>query len=104
MKIKVTEEALRRAIQRLIGIDLIIDTVDEARKALNLILEKTESSRLPDFKELKDIKLTQKVEHSSTAMDHQIVYVIEFILSDESYLSMEIALIQELQRIFRQRA
>jgi hypothetical protein len=30
------------------------------------------------------------------------VYIIDFIVEDDSYLPMEIALIQELQRIFHE--
>jgi hypothetical protein len=101
MKIKVSEEEMTRAIQRIIGIDIIIDTVEEARKALNLILEQTEASKHPDYQGLNEIKISQTVEHASTAMEHRTMYVIEFVLTDESHLPMEIALIQELQKIFR---
>jgi len=102
MKIRVTEESLTHAIQRLIGVDIIIDTADEARRALNLILERTETSKTPEYKGIEDIKISQRVEHATTAMEHKNAYVIEFILTDETHLSMEIALIQELQKIFRQ--
>ncbi len=102
MKIKVSEEQLTRAIQRLEGIDVILDTVEEARRALALILKRTECSKREDYRGLKEMKITQKVEHPTTAMEHQLVYIIEFILEDDSYLPMEIALLQELQRIFHQ--
>ena len=101
MKIKASQQELTRAIRKLIGIDIIIDTVDEAKKALNMILEKTETSKNPFFKTLlTDILITQKVEHATTAMEHQVVFVIEFVLGDENYLPLEIELIQELQKIF----
>ena len=102
MKIKVFEDQLARAIKRLIGIEVIIDTVDEARRGLALILEKTETSKRPDYKGLKEIKITQKVEHATTAVEHKLAYVLEFVLEDESFLPMEISLIQELQKIFQQ--
>lgn len=101
MKIKVSQGELTKTIQRLIGIDIIIDTVDEARRALNLILERTETAKHPDYEALKEMKITQRVEHASTAMEHQTVFVIEFTLDDEAHLSMEIALIKELQRLFK---
>jgi hypothetical protein len=102
MKIKVSEEQLTRAIQRLEGIDVILDTVDEARKALGLVLKRTECSKREDFRGLKEIQIAQKVEHATTAMEHRPVYIIDFIVEDDSYLPMEIALIQELQRIFHE--
>ncbi len=101
MKIKVSEEQLTKAIERLIGIEIIVDTVEEARKALGLILQKTETTKRPDYKGFKEIKLSQKVEHATTAMEHTTVFVIEFVLEDESQLPIEIALIQELQKVFR---
>jgi hypothetical protein len=100
MKIKVFEDQFTRAIKRLIGIDIIVDNVEEARKALKLILERSEVSKRDDFKGLKDIKIHQTVEHTSTAMEHRTAFVLEFILEDESYLPMEIELIKELQKIF----
>lgn len=102
MKIKVTEEELTRAIERFIGIEIILDTVEEARKALGLILEKTEASKRGDYQGLKEMDITQKVEHTTTAMEHKNVYVIEFVIENDSFLPMEIALIKELQRIFQQ--
>jgi hypothetical protein len=102
MKIKVSEKQLTRAIERLIGINIILDTVDEARKALGLILDKTEASKRQEYAGLKEMKISQKVEHATTAMEHKNVYVIEFVLENDSYLPMEIELIHELQQIFSQ--
>ncbi len=102
MKIKVFEDQLARAIKRLVGIDVIVDTVEEARRGLSLILEKTETAKRPDYRGLKEIKITQKVEHATTAVEHKLAYVLEFMLEDESFLPMEISLIQELQKIFQQ--
>lgn len=101
MKIKVFEDQMARAIKRLIGIEVIIDTVEEARRGLALILERTEAAKRPDYKGLKEIRITQKVEHPTTAVEHKLAYILEFVLEDDSYLPMEIALIQELQRIFQ---
>jgi len=103
MKIKVSEDELTSAIKKLIGIEIILDTVDEARKALGLILDKTEASKRGDYSGIKDIKISQKVEHTTTAVEYRNVYIIEFEVEDDSYLPMEIALIHELQRIFRQK-
>jgi hypothetical protein len=101
MKIKVFEDQLAKAIKRLVGIDVIVDTVEEARRGLGLILEKTEASNRPDYRGLKEIRISQKVEHATTAVEHRVVYILEFVLEDDSHLPMEIALIQELQRIFQ---
>jgi len=101
MKIKVRDEKIARAIKKLEGIDIIIKTVEDAEKAMHLILRKTEISRSKDYEGLKDIVITQVVEHDATsAMEYRTYYEIEFILAEDRFIDMEIALIKELQAMF----
>jgi hypothetical protein len=79
-----------------------VDTVEEANRALKLILEKTDTAKRPDYSGLKEMRISHRVEHTTTAVEHYNVFVIEFVLQDDSHTGMEIALIQELQRIFQQ--
>jgi hypothetical protein len=100
MKIKVPEEKIIRAIKKLEGIDIILGSVDDAKRAMNFILKKTEISQTEAYKGLKEIKISSVVEHSTTAVEHETNYIIEFVLEAESYIDMEIALIHELQKTF----
>jgi hypothetical protein len=79
MRIKVQEEKLIKAIKKLEGIDLIFKNVEEG---------------------IKDIIITQVVEHPTSAVEFTVFYEIEFVLLDERYTEMEIALIRELQGMF----
>jgi hypothetical protein len=100
MRIRVRDEKIIKAIKKLEGVDIIIKTVEDAKKAIRLILRKTEMSKSRDYEGLKDIAITQVVEHPTSAVEYTIFYEIEFILTDDRYTEMEIALIKELQGIF----
>jgi NMD protein affecting ribosome stability and mRNA decay len=100
MRIRVRDEKISKAIKKLEGIDIILKTVDDAKKAMRLILGKTEISRTKDYEGLKDITITQVVEHTTSAVEYQTYYEVEFILTDDRFIEMEIALIKELQSMF----
>jgi hypothetical protein len=100
MRIRVRDEKISKAIKKLEGIDIIIKSVDDAKKAMRLILLKTEISRTKDYEGLKDIAIAQFVEHTTSAVEYQTYYEVEFILTDDRFIEMEIALIKELQSMF----
>ena len=100
MRIKVRDEKITKAIKKLEGIDIILKNVEDAKRAMRLILRKTELSGTKDFEGLKDIAITQVVEHATSAVEYQTYYEIEFILSDDSFIEMEVTLIKELQAMF----
>jgi hypothetical protein len=100
MRIRVRDEKISKAIKKLEGIDIILKTVDDAKNAMRLILGKTEISRTKEYEGLKDIAITQVVEHTTSAVEYQTYYEVEFILTDDHFIEMEIALIKELQSMF----
>ncbi len=100
MKIKVQGEKITKAIKKLEGIDIILKTVEDAKIAMRLILRKTAISQTKDYEGLKDIAITQVVEHATSAVEYQTFYEVEFILTDDRFMEMEIALIKELQTMF----
>jgi len=100
MRIKLQDEKITKAIKKMEGINIILKTVEDAKKAMHLILRKTEISRTKDYEGLKDIAITQVVEHATSAVEYQTYYEVEFILTDDRFIEMEIALIKELQAMF----
>ena len=100
MRIKVRDEKITKAFKKMEGIDIILKTVEDAKKAICLIMLRTEISKTPDYAGLKDIAMTQVFEHPTSAVEYHTFYEIEFILTDERYSGMEIALIKELQTLF----
>ena len=100
MKIRVRDEKITKAIKKLEGIDIVLKTVEDAKRAMLLILRKTEMSRTKEYEGIKDITITRIVEHATSAVEYQTYYEVEFILTDERFIDMEIALIKELQSMF----
>jgi hypothetical protein len=100
MRIKVRDEKIIRGIKKLEGIDIVIKGVEDAKKAMRLILRKTEISKTKDYEGLKEILITQVVEHPTSAVESHVYYEIEFILTEDRYMEMEIGLIKELQGMF----
>jgi len=100
MRIKVRDEKIAKAIKKLEGIDIVLKGVEDAKKALRLILRRTEISKTPDYAGLKDITVTQVLESRTSAVENLIFYEIEFVLADDRYADMEIGLIKELQALF----
>ncbi len=100
MRIKVRDEKIMRAIKKLEGIDIILKNVEDAKRAMRLILRRTEISKTQDYEGLKEMIMTQVIEHPTSAVESHVYYEIEFVLSDERYMDMEIGLIKELQGLF----
>ncbi len=100
MRIRVEDEKIIKAIKKLEGIDITLKTVEDAQKAMHLILRKTAISSTKDFEGLKGIAISQAIEHASSAVKYQTYYEVEFILTDDRFIEMEIALIKELQTMF----
>ncbi len=100
MRIRVLDEKIVKAIKKLEGIDIVLKSVEDAQKAVRLILRKTDIAKTKEYDGLKDIAITQAVEHPTSAVEYTIYYEIEFIIADERHTDMEIALIKELQAMF----
>lgn len=100
MKIRIRDEKIIKAIKAIEGIDIILKTTEDTKQSMYLILRKTETSRTKDYEGLKDISITKSVEYVTSAVEYLIYYEVEFILTDDRFLNMEIALIKELQTLF----
>ena len=101
MKIRIRDEKITKAVKNLEGIDIVLKSVEDAKKAMRLILRKTEIARTKDYEGLRDIAISKVVEHATSAVEYQTYYEVEFILTDERFIDMEIALIKELQSMFQ---
>ena len=102
MRIKVPEESLVRAIKELEGVDILLKDAEEAKKVLKLIIRHTETSKHEDFMKLLDLVITESLEYPTTSVEYQRYYEIEFKLADEKFTDMELALIRELQKLFKE--
>jgi hypothetical protein len=46
------------------------------------------------------LKTLKAIEHASSAVEYQTYYEVDFILTDDRFFEMEMALIKELQTMF----
>ena len=100
MRIKVLDQKIVKAIKKLVGIDIVLKNADDAKKAMLLTLRQMEISKTKEYEGLKDLVITQVVEHPTSAVEYTVYYEMEFILADDRYTEMEIHLIRELQGVF----
>ncbi|MCX5909567.1 MAG: hypothetical protein NTY64_20950, partial [Deltaproteobacteria bacterium] len=63
MRIKVLDEKIVKAIKKLVGIDIVLKNADDAKRAMLLILRQMEISKTKEYEGLKDLVITQVVEH-----------------------------------------
>jgi hypothetical protein len=101
MRIKVAEDRLVRALKELEGVDVLVKSADEARKVLELIIRHTEVARRGDFRGAVDFNITESLEYPTTSVEYKRYYEIEFLSKDDAGIDVEIELIRELQRMFR---
>lgn len=102
MRIKVAEEHLVRALRELEGVDILIKSADEAKKALELIIRHTDASKRGDFQKIADFNITENLEYPTTSVEYKRFYEIEFVSEDDAAIDVEIELIRELQKLFRE--
>ena len=59
------------------GLISFLKTAEDAQKAMHLILRKTAISSTKEFEGLKDITISQAIEHASSAVEYQTYYEVE---------------------------
>lgn len=102
MRIKVAEENLVKAMRELEGVDILVKDAAEAKKVLTLIIRHTETAKREEFMRLLDFVITESLEYPTTSVEYRRYYEIEFKIADEKHTDTELALIRELQKLFKE--
>ena len=100
MKIKVEAEKIVNAVKKIDGIEIVVENIDDAREAINLVLRKTELFDKDDFGKLKDFKVTAFQKYETSAVDYKMIFLLEFLFEDDISLDTKVGLIKELQEFF----
>ena len=100
MKIKVEGEKIVKAVQRLDGIELVLESTDDAKEAINIILEKSGLFRRNDSWKLKDIKVTSVRKYETSAVDYKMICLLEFVLDKGVPLDRKVTAIKRFQEFF----
>ncbi|MBN1828156.1 MAG: hypothetical protein JW884_03290 [Deltaproteobacteria bacterium] len=100
MKIKVERDKIVKAVKKLEGIELVLENVDDAREALNLLLAGSEMINKDQLAKLKDLQVTPLQEYNTSAVDYKVLFLLEFVFDEGFSTSEKIALIKQLQAFF----
>ena len=101
MKIKVQSEKIINAVNKLEGIEIVLENPNDAKEAIDLILEKTEIFKKDEYEgKLKEVNVTSNQQYETSAVNYKLIFSLEFLFDDDVSLDTKIALIKELQLFF----
>ena len=100
MKIKVESEKIIKAVKKLDGIEIVLENLNDAREAIELILDRSGLFEGPEEKRFKDVAVTSFQKYETTAVDYKMIFLLEFIFEADITLDEKVAIIRELQDFF----
>ena len=100
MKIKVDGEKIIKAVKKLNGIEIVLENLEDAREAINLILHRTGLFEKHKNAEFRDVKVTSFQRYETTAVDYKMIFLLEFLFDADISLDDKVAVIKELQDFF----
>ena len=100
MKIKIEGQKIIRAVKKLDGIEIVLENLEDAKEAINLILLRTGLFDKYKDTDLKDVRVTSFQKYETTAVDYKMIFLLEFIFEDNVPLDAKVASIKELQGFF----
>jgi hypothetical protein len=80
MKIKVESEKIIKAVRKLEGIEIVLETPEDAKEAINLILGKSNLLANHAQLKLKDILVTSSRKYETSAVDYKVSFFIGIYL------------------------
>jgi len=101
MKLKVEIEKIIKAVQKLNGIEIVLENTNDAKEAINLILRKTDLFKRDEYSKLKEVKVTSFQEYKTSAVDYKMIFLLEFLFEEDVSLDTKVAVIKEVQEFFR---
>jgi hypothetical protein len=100
MKIKVEGQKIIKAVKKLDGIEIVLENLEDAKEAVNLILLRTGLFEKHKDAELKDVKVTSFQRYETTAVDYKMIFLLEFLFDADISLDDKVAVIKKLQEFF----
>ncbi|MBN1106826.1 MAG: hypothetical protein JXL84_25715 [Deltaproteobacteria bacterium] len=100
MKIKVESEKIIKAVRKLEGIEVVLENAEDAKEAINLVLRKTEPFKREDYGKLKDVLVTSFQEYKTSAVDYRMVFLLDFLFSEDTAMEERVSIIKEIQEFF----
>ena len=100
MKIKIESEKIIKAVKKLDGIEIVLENLEDAREAVNLILIRTGLFEKQSHARTAEVKVTSYQKYETTAVDYKMIFLLEFLFNEDIALDQRVAVIKELQDFF----
>lgn len=100
MKIKIESEKIIKAVKKLDGIEIVLENLEDAREAVNLILIRTGLLEKHSQARITEVKVTSYQKYETTAVDYKMIFLLEFLFDEDMELDQKVAVIKELQDFF----
>ena len=100
MKIVVAGEKIIKAVKKVDGIEIVLETPEDAKEAINLILRKSEMIQGEGQVKLRDIKVGSTKTYETSAVDFKMMFLLEFLFEDNVSSDTKVAMIKSLQEFF----
>ena len=100
MKIKVASEKIIKAVKKTEGIELVLESAEDAKEALHLVLGKMGSSNGLEKVRLRDVNVTSYQRYETSAVDYKMIFLLEFLFEETVSQDEKVAFIKELQEFF----
>jgi hypothetical protein len=100
MKIKIESQKIIKAVKKLDGIEIVLENLEDAKEAINLILARTGLFETHADAKLKDVTVTSCQKYETTAVDYKMIFLLEFVFEADIPLDTKVSVIKELQDFF----
>ena len=100
MKIKVEGEKIIKAVKKLDGIEIVLENLEDAKEAINLILLRTGLFDKHQDAKLQDVKVTSYQKYETTAVDYKMIFLLEFRFEKDISMDNKVAVLKEFQGFF----
>jgi copper chaperone CopZ len=100
MKIKVESEKIIKAVKKLEGIEIVLENLNDAKEAIQLILNRSGLFERQQVNKFKDVEVTSFQKYETTAVDYKMIFLLEFIFETDVSLDEKVAIIKKLQDFF----
>ena len=100
MKIKVESQKIIKAVKKLDSIEIVLENLEDAKEAVNLILIRTGLFEKHQDAKFKDVIVTSYQKYDTTAVDYKMIFLLEFVFEENIALDTKVSVIKELQGFF----
>jgi hypothetical protein len=100
MKTTVESEKIIKAVKKLDGIEIVLENLEDAKEAINLILLRTGLFEKNEHPDLKDVRVTSFQKYETTAVDYKMIFLLEFIFEADISLGSKVDVIKKFQEFF----